>query len=131
MMFSYTANHLRKSGSNVRKNLSHIAEIEIEVTKLGAFPLTIHYGVISRLSPDDMTHFCGDGGVIVQVAQGIFQKWSEMCIFRVLRSSDCNPILVILAIVCSAEVDWEATAVEWFPLDYEQSKLIFIPAFLG
>lgn len=30
-----------------------------------------------------------------------------------------------------AEEAWDVTGVEWIPLDYEQSRLIFIPAFPG
>lgn len=42
----------------------------------------------------------------------------------------CNPNLVLLAIARLAEFDWDATSVEWFALEYERSKFIFIAAVL-
>lgn len=50
-----------------------------------------------------------------------------MGIFRVLHRTNYNPILALLAIARLAEVDWDATAVEWFPFIYDQSKFIFMP----
>lgn len=54
-----------------------------------------------------------------------------MGIFCELRRMHGNPILAILAFAQLAEVVWDATGVRRFPFDYEQSKLIFIPAVAG
>lgn len=38
----------------------------------------------------------------------------------------CNLILAFLTIARLAEVDWDATGIEWFPFEYERSKFISI-----
>lgn len=43
----------------------------------------------------------------------------------------CNPILAIAAISDLKNVDWDATGVERFPFDNEQSRFIFIPSVSG
>lgn len=45
-----------------------------------------------------------------------------------LHRMHCNSIIEILAIAHLAEVDWDATDVDWFPSDYEQSRFIYIPS---
>lgn len=42
-----------------------------------------------------------------------------------------NPILTILEIACLVELSYDATGVEWFAFDYEQSKFILKPAVSG
>lgn len=59
-MFSYLADHLRMSGSNVWKYLVCIAEVEVELTTLRASLRTVCHGVVNRLTPDDMTRVRGD-----------------------------------------------------------------------
>lgn len=78
-----------------------------------------------------MTRVCGAGSVFVRGAQIKGRIGFEMGIFRLLRRMHCNSILAILATARLAEIDWEATDVEWIPFDYEQSKFIFIRAVSG
>lgn len=100
-MFLYLGDHLRTSGFRVQEHSGRIAEVEIEVTTLGALLCTVRHVVISH----DMIRVCGEGGVLVRVAQEFIRKWFEMDNFRVLRCIHCNPILAKLSIARLAEVD--------------------------
>lgn len=64
-MYSYLVDHFRMSNSKVRERLGCIAEVEIELTTLGAFLWTVRHGLVSRLAPDEMTRVCGDDGALV------------------------------------------------------------------
>lgn len=69
MMFSYLAYYLRMSGSKVWEDLARIVEVENELTTIGTFLRTVSHGVVKRLTPDDMTSVCGEGGVPIRVCK--------------------------------------------------------------
>lgn len=81
--------------------------------------------------PNETTRVCCEGDVLIQVAQGIAQKWFEMCILLVLRSMHCNPNLFVLEFDRLVRVDRNVTAVKCFSLDYKRSSCIFIPPVPG
>lgn len=58
----------------------------------------------------------------------MISQWFALGIFRVLRRKQCNSILALLAIPLLAEVDWDATYVEWFPIELKRTKFIFVPS---
>lgn len=47
------------SGSTVRQNLGRMAEVEIELTNLGAFLRTVRNGVVNRFGTSNMTRVWG------------------------------------------------------------------------
>lgn len=111
--------------------LVRVAEFEMALTTLVAFLQTDRHAVVTRLAPDDMTHVCGNDGVLIPVFQGMVCSWLDMCIFRVLLSMHCNPILAFLTTAPIAEADRDVTGVEGFPIEFKQSMFIFIPLVAG
>lgn len=114
------------SGSRVREDLGRMAVIEIELMTLGAFLRKVLHRVVNRLATDNTTRVCGNGDVLIRVSQGTFRQWFATGFFRVLRGVHCNPTLASLAVARLAELDCDATGVEWFPFENERSQLIFI-----
>lgn len=70
VMFLNLADDFPMSGSKIWKHLGRISKIEIKMTTLGAFLLTVHYEVIGRLAPEAIICFCGEDFVLIRVAQG-------------------------------------------------------------
>lgn len=78
-----------------------------------------------------MISICGEVGVFIRVFQGMIHKCFEMDIFPMFHRMQRNPILDFRAIALLAEDDWDATSIEWFPFDSEQSRFVFILPVLG
>lgn len=74
VMSSYLADHLCISDSRVPKHLGNIAKVGIEVTAPGALLRTVRHVVVNWLPPDYMTRVCDEGGVLINVVQGIIRK---------------------------------------------------------
>lgn len=106
--------HFQMSSLRVREYLGRMVEVEMELMTLGAFLGMVRYGVVNRFETDDMICVCGTDGVLICVSQEMVRHLFAIGIFRLLLRMHCNPIYALLAIVCSAEVDWNVTGIEWF-----------------
>lgn len=114
------------SCSKVWEHLGFIADVKAELTTLGAFLRTVWEEVVNRLALDYITRVCCNDSVPYRVFQGIVRKWLDIYTFRSLRRMHSIPLLALLAIAWLVEMNWDATAAEWFSFGYEQSKFIFI-----
>lgn len=110
VMFSYWADHLHISGSIVRELLGRIVEVKTELTTRLAFLWTVCHRVVSRLALDDMSHVCGEGGVLIRVSQDMIRKRFEMNTICVLRRMHCDPLLAPLPNACLVEAHMYFTA---------------------
>lgn len=66
-LFLYLSDYFRISFATVREHLGRIAEVEKELTTLGAFHRIVRYGVVNRLALDNITRVCGNEGVLFRV----------------------------------------------------------------
>lgn len=85
VMTSYLSDHLCLSGSKVWEHLGRIAEVEMELTSVGALLETVCQSDVYCLALDYMPHFCGGNGVLNRVSHGMIHKWFDRGIFRVLH----------------------------------------------
>lgn len=72
VMLLYVADHLRSSGLKVREYLGRMAEVEIEMSTLGAFLRTVRRKVFNCSAMDNMTRVYGSNGVLIPVFRGTF-----------------------------------------------------------
>lgn len=90
---------------------------------LGAILWTAGHKVFGRLVMDSVTRFCGNDSVLIRAFHEMVRQWFATGTIRVLRRTNCNPIMSFLVIACVAGVDWDAVDVEWFPPVYEGSNI--------
>lgn len=126
VMFLHLADLLRQSGANVWEHLGCVAKVEMELTTLGMFLQTLLHRVMTSLTPDNVTRFCGYDCVLIRASKGTICFWFAMGIFRVLCRIHCNPMLVLLAIDRLAEFDRDAKSVGCFSFEYKRSEFNFI-----
>lgn len=74
------------------------------------------------LRPDNSTRASSFDRVPLRTYSKLVHRCFVIGIFCFLRHMHFNPILAHQVITRLAEVDWDATGVEWFSFEYEQPK---------
>lgn len=119
-------------GSIAREHYGCTAEVKMKFTKLIIFFRMVRMKFsFAKHWMKWLTSDCVRNGVLNWIFQGVVRQSFYSSMFRLLRHMHCNPLLALLSIPWLADSDWDVTGVEWFLIEYERSRFIFILPFPG
>lgn len=92
-----------------RQMRRRIAKVKFYIFSLRAFFRVIHYGMVRLLSYERIMVGCRGYGALVWVPTAMIEEWLRMGILRLIRNTEVDEMLALVAVARVAEVDWAAS----------------------
>lgn len=110
VVFLYVTDEAQ-SGTGLERGLvQKVAEVEYNVSSLGAFLHSAQYCPAERLAYPWMVAGCEGGGALLRVSLCTIKSWYALGVCRLLRNIAVDPVLALVAIGRLMNINWEAIA---------------------
>lgn len=86
VVFSYLADKTQSGASLERDLVRKVAEVQYNVTSLGAFLRDARYGPVERLAYPRMVYGCEGGSTLMRVLLCSIKSWCALGIFWLLQN---------------------------------------------